>query len=130
DSFISQDIKDAFTNLGFEIVTKESLNKEILNSSSGFARKIRWVYERELYNAFQYFSDKIDGVCIIISFGCGPDSLISEIMLSESNAKNLPFLQLIIDEHTSKTGLLTRLEAFAEVIKYNLNHRTGYRADN
>ncbi|MEO0083317.1 MAG: acyl-CoA dehydratase activase-related protein [candidate division WOR-3 bacterium] len=123
DDFISRDIKDGFTNLGFEIVTKENLNKAILNRTDGFAQKIRWVYERELYNAFRYYLDKVNGVCTIISFGCGPDSLISEMMLSESNILNLPYLQLIIDEHTSKTGLLTRIEAFAEVINYNLNRQ-------
>jgi predicted nucleotide-binding protein (sugar kinase/HSP70/actin superfamily) len=117
DHFISQPIIKTITKHGFEILTKEDLDPKILNSSQGFARNIRWVYERELYNAFEFFLPQVAGVCNIISFGCGPDSLIGEIMLRRAQIRNVPFLQLVIDEHTSPTGLITRLEAFCEIIK-------------
>lgn len=117
DDFISQDIIRTLENQGFMIITKEDIPLEILNSDQGFSKNIRWVYERELYNAFQYSLDKVAGICDIISFGCGPDSLIAEIMQSQAQKQNIPFLQIVLDEHTSKTGLITRLEAFSEIIK-------------
>ncbi|MEO0075823.1 MAG: acyl-CoA dehydratase activase-related protein [candidate division WOR-3 bacterium] len=117
DDFISQDIIRTLENQGFMIITKEDLPVEILKSDRGFSKNIRWVYERELYNAFQYSLDKVAGICDIISFGCGPDSLIAEIMQSQAQKQNIPFLQIVLDEHTSKTGLITRLEAFSEIIK-------------
>ncbi|MBS4015110.1 MAG: hypothetical protein KGZ86_01550 [Candidatus Latescibacteria bacterium] len=117
DDFIGQDIKAAFIENGFAITTKEVLDQTILNSANGFAKNIQWIYERELYNAFHYNLTKVDGVCDIISFGCGPDSLVGEIMNQHANQNKVPFLQLIIDEHTSKTGLVTRIEAFSEIIK-------------
>ncbi|MEO0091750.1 MAG: acyl-CoA dehydratase activase-related protein [candidate division WOR-3 bacterium] len=116
DEYIAQDIISTFESLGFEIATKEALPENILKSSEGFAKNIRWIYERELYNAFQFYLDKVAGICNIISFGCGPDSLICEIMASEAQIKNIPFLKLVIDEHTSKTGLVTRIEAFSEIV--------------
>ncbi|MCX8015146.1 MAG: acyl-CoA dehydratase activase-related protein, partial [candidate division WOR-3 bacterium] len=119
DEFISQDIIRTFKNQGFMIVTKEDLPIKILNRNNGFSKNIRWVYERELYNAFQYSLDKVAGICNIISFGCGPDSLISEIMQIQAQNHNIPFLQIVLDEHTSKTGLITRLEAFSEIIRRN-----------
>lgn len=119
DDFISKDIINSFQEGGFDITTKEDLPDKILKSNKGFAKNIRWVYERELYNAFQYYSDKVDGICNIISFGCGPDSLIGEIMSKQANEYKTPFLQLIIDEHTSKTGINTRIEAFSEIINRN-----------
>lgn len=121
DDFISQDIIKTFKDNGFKLYTKEDLPNKILSSNKGFADKIRWVYERELYNACNYYLDKVDGICTIISFGCGPDSLIAEVMLARAKALNKPFLQLIIDEHTGRAGLITRLEAFIELIK----RRTG-----
>lgn len=124
DDFISQDIKSTFADNGFQYISKENLDKKILNSKQGFARKIRWIYERELYNAFQFNLDKVDGVCDIISFGCGPDSLIGEIMMEHANQRKVPFLQLVIDEHTSKTGLVTRIEAFSEIIKRNFRTKS------
>jgi predicted nucleotide-binding protein (sugar kinase/HSP70/actin superfamily) len=117
DDFISHDIIDTFKKNGFLIYTKENLPNSILQNSEGFADKIRWVYERELYNACNYYLDKVDGICTIISFGCGPDSLIAEVMLEKARVLNTPFLQLIIDEHTGQAGLITRLEAFIELIK-------------
>jgi len=124
DDFIGRDIKSTFRNNGFHITTKEDLANKILDSDQGFAKNIRWVYERELYNAFHYNLDKVNGICDIISFGCGPDSLIGEIMMKEANDKKVPFMQLIIDEHTSKTGLVTRIEAFSEIVQRNSTSRS------
>ncbi|MDH5683251.1 MAG: acyl-CoA dehydratase activase-related protein [candidate division WOR-3 bacterium] len=117
DDFIAHDIIATFRKNGFLIYTKEDLPPTILENSKGFAGKIRWIYERELYNAFNYYLDKIDGICNIISFGCGPDSLVGEIMADKAKTLNRPFLQLIIDEHTGRAGLITRLEAFIELVK-------------
>lgn len=125
DDFIGQDIITTFMDNGFDLITKEDLDQTILNATHGFAKNIRWVYERELYNAFQYNMTKVDGICDIISFGCGPDSLIGEIMNQHANQNKVPFLQLVIDEHTSKTGLVTRIEAFSEIIKRNYLVKTS-----
>jgi predicted nucleotide-binding protein (sugar kinase/HSP70/actin superfamily) len=73
------------------------------------------VYERELYNAFRYMVDKVDGVCVLVSMGCGPDSLVAEFMREEAKQKGVPFLQLVLDEHTGTAGLVTRVEAFVEL---------------
>jgi predicted nucleotide-binding protein (sugar kinase/HSP70/actin superfamily) len=127
DDFISQDIIDTFKKSGFLIYTKEDLPESILSSAENFAGNIRWVYERELYNACNYYLDKVDGICTIISFGCGPDSLIAEVMMKNAKKLNKPFLQLIIDEHTGRAGLITRLEAFIELIKRRLNTDIKYR---
>jgi predicted nucleotide-binding protein (sugar kinase/HSP70/actin superfamily) len=121
DDFIAQDIIDTFKKNGFLIYSKEDLPESILASAEDFAKNIRWVYERELYNAFNYYLDKVDGICTIISFGCGPDSLIAELMLAQAKKLNKPFLPLIIDEHTGRAGLVTRLEAFIELIKRRIS---------
>ncbi|MEO0113887.1 MAG: acyl-CoA dehydratase activase-related protein [candidate division WOR-3 bacterium] len=121
DDFIAKDIIETFKKNGFLIYTKEDLPETILASAQGFAQNIRWVYERELYNAFNYYLDKVSGIVTIISFGCGPDSLIAELMAEKAKASNKPFLSLIIDEHTGRAGLITRLEAFIELIKRQIS---------
>ncbi|MBM3323377.1 hypothetical protein FJY69_07875 [candidate division WOR-3 bacterium] len=115
DDYISRAIVDTFASHGYRLCTKDELPEPVLRSRAGFARKIRWVYERELYNAFRFLVDKVDGVCIIVSMGCGPDSLVAEFMRQESVALDKPFLQLVIDEHTGTAGLVTRIEAFIEL---------------
>ncbi len=117
DTFIADDILDVFKTENVRIYTKEDLPRTILSRSSGQAGSIQWIYERELYNAFQFYLDKVDGICNIIAFGCGPDSLVSELMVREAKSKGVPFLQLIIDEHTGKAGVVTRIEAFLELVE-------------
>jgi len=115
DDFISRPMVDTFTSHGYRICTKDELPEKVLRSRQGFARSIRWVYERELYNAFRFLVDKVDGVCMIVSMGCGPDSLVAEFMRDEAQKRDMPFLQLVIDEHTGTAGIVTRIEAFLEL---------------
>jgi predicted nucleotide-binding protein (sugar kinase/HSP70/actin superfamily) len=117
DDYISRAVSDTFARHGYRICTKDELPQAVLQSRTGFARNIRWVYERELYNAFRFLVDKVDGVCIIVSMGCGPDSLVAEFMRQESVALDRPFLQLVIDEHTGTAGLVTRIEAFIDLAR-------------
>jgi len=115
DDFISRPMVDTFTGHGYRICTKDELPGSVLRSRQGFARKIRWVYERELYNAFRFLVDKVSGVCVIVSMGCGPDSLVAEFMREEAQQRDVPFLQLVVDEHTGTAGIVTRVEAFLEL---------------
>jgi predicted nucleotide-binding protein (sugar kinase/HSP70/actin superfamily) len=112
DDYVARDIIDTLTGAGLLVRTKEHLPPGVLCSPDGLASSVRWIYERELYNAFRYYAPRVDGVCAVVSFGCGPDSLVVEIMQREAREFKVPFTQLVIDEHTGKAGLVTRLEAF------------------
>lgn len=116
DPYIAQPILDLFEKEGVLVYTKEDLPLPILRRSSSVSRKIRWIYERELYNAFSYYLDKVDGICQVVSFGCGPDSLVSELLAREARDLRVPFLNLVIDEHTAPAGIQTRLEAFVDML--------------
>ncbi len=117
DRFISEPVVRTFEQNGYSLITKEDLSPSVLLSRQGFARNIRWVYERELYNAFEFLLDKVAGFCIIVSMGCGPDSLVVEFMRERARITGVPLLVLVIDEHTGYTGLVTRVEAFVEFLQ-------------
>jgi predicted nucleotide-binding protein (sugar kinase/HSP70/actin superfamily) len=115
DDYIGEPIRAAFNRHGYRLCVKDDLPEALLRSRKGFSRNIRWVYERELYNAFRFYVDRVDGICVIVSMGCGPDSLVAEFMREEARQRKVPFLQLVIDEHTGTAGLETRIEAFVEL---------------
>jgi predicted nucleotide-binding protein (sugar kinase/HSP70/actin superfamily) len=61
-------------------------------------------------------SRKIDGAIQISSFACGCDAVLKEFVEKKFKENKIPFLYLIIDEHTGEAGFQTRLEAFADTI--------------
>ena len=52
----------------------------------------------------------------ICSFCCGPDSLIDEIITRDARKINLPYICLVLDEHSGQAGVITRIEAFVDMI--------------
>ncbi|MEO0088065.1 MAG: acyl-CoA dehydratase activase-related protein [candidate division WOR-3 bacterium] len=121
DKEIGDVLIETFKKEGFSVYLKDDLDEKILRKKDGFAKNIRWAFERELYNAFKYYLDKVDGICFFFSFACGPDSLIGEMMAKEAKEKDVPFLTIIFDEHSGKEGMITRIEAFCEMIKRKKN---------
>ncbi len=82
-------------------------------------KRIYWNYERELVGALLACARRqlVDGIIFIISFACGPDSMIH--ILCEQEKRRLgdvPMLTLVIDEHTGEAGLITRIEAFVDML--------------
>jgi predicted nucleotide-binding protein (sugar kinase/HSP70/actin superfamily) len=116
DEFISAAIIKTFIENGYQILTKEDLPAPVLLDRQGFAQNIRWVYERELFSAFEFLLGRVDGFCMVVSMGCGPDSLVAEFIRERAQAESVPFLLLVIDEHTGTAGLVTRVEAFIELL--------------
>jgi len=58
----------------------------------------------------------IAGAIEISSFQCGCDAVLKEFVEKEFRERKIPFLYLMIDEHTGEAGLQTRLEAFMDTI--------------
>ena len=61
----------------------------------------------------------IQGMILVASFGCGPDSLVCEMVerVYKRN-KKVPVLLLTLDEHTGEAGVVTRIEAFVDMLRW------------
>ena len=51
----------------------------------------------------------------LTNHGCGPDTLMTHLVAREMGDK--PYLQIEVDEHASKVGVITRIEAFLNSIR-------------
>lgn len=120
DYYISVDILNKLRSLGASVTTSFSLPQKIIDQEASRYQEVSWTYEREIIGAVSYYSraDKADGIIYLVSFGCGPGSIVKEIIVREviRNSK-VPFLPLVMDEHTGEAGILTRLESFLDMIK-------------
>ncbi len=123
DVYVNLDFYKKLKKQGASVITLENLPHEIFKLPVIINGSLRnyWSHEEEILAAARYFLTKgrneIDGVIFLISFACGPDSLMSELITRDMKVVNLPFLALIIDEHSGEAGMLTRIEAFVDMIK-------------
>jgi len=86
-----------------------------------------WTYEEEVVGAGgHYLQSGADGIIGIMAFGCGPDSLMMVMIHRQANRlRTTPFMSLALEEHTSEAGMVTRLEAFLDMIERNKRRRVA-----
>lgn len=121
DPYISMNLVGKLQILGASVVTPESLPTEDIEDKAGsLPKRLFWTLgKRMVGSALSFFSDEhLDGLIYLTSFGCGPESLVEELVARWVKQQGgLPLMMLTIDEHTGEAGMNTRLEAFTEMIK-------------
>lgn len=123
DTFINLDFQKKLRDQNVEVLTIENLPESIFKVPVIVNKRLSnyWRHEEEIMQSIRYFMTKgrkeIDGVVFLISFACGPDSLISELIMRDMKVVGLPFLEIIMDEHSGEAGLLTRVESFVEMVR-------------
>ncbi|MDO8691299.1 MAG: acyl-CoA dehydratase activase-related protein [Dehalococcoidia bacterium] len=119
DEFITHRIVHRLHGLGARVVTPEMIGRSGL--AAGVEKVVGrpyWTYEDEIVGAAgHYLHSTVDGVIAVVSFGCGPDSTMVDVMQRYARRPGLrPLLTLTIDEHTGEAGLVTRIEAFLDMV--------------
>lgn len=64
-----------------------------------------------------YAKAGFDGVIHIMPFTCMPEIVAQSVLQRVSRDMDIPILHLILDEHTGEAGLVTRLEAFVDLLQ-------------
>lgn len=88
--------------------------------SENISTTLYWNSNKELINSLLYYKNKVDGIIILTSFPCGNDCLVNELIMRK--VKDIPIINIVIDELNSETGLITRLESFIDIINERSNH--------
>lgn len=60
---------------------------------------------------------KYDGIIGLHPFGCMSSTSVKPVLQKISRDKNIPYLDIGLDEHTSETGFYTRVDAFISVLE-------------
>jgi predicted nucleotide-binding protein (sugar kinase/HSP70/actin superfamily) len=64
-----------------------------------------------------YAKEGFDGIIHLLPFTCMPDTIAKAMLGKVSEDHDIPALSLVIDELTGKAGVMTRLEAFIDLVK-------------
>ena len=116
DNYIGTPIVKYIKNMDIEILYANRINKkESIINSYKLSKDLYWNYSRELIGSIPKYQNEIKGIIFLTAFPCGPDSLINELLIRK--IKNIPVINIIIDEQTAEAGLQTRLESFIDIIK-------------
>ena len=102
-----------------KVVTPEMLTMEELQSATTrLVNRAYWTYEDEVVGAGEhYLKSGASGVIGIMAFGCGPDSLMMDMVQRQATRlRTTPFMSLTVEEHTAEAGIVTRLEAFLDMM--------------
>jgi len=120
DQHISMDIIGRLKKLGVNVVTAETLPEEIIRQRAAeLPKKLFWTLgQQSIGSAIHFLNDPaISGIILVSSFGCGPDALTGELIERLIHRTHpIPFLKLTLDEHTGEAGVITRLEAFLDMV--------------
>jgi predicted nucleotide-binding protein (sugar kinase/HSP70/actin superfamily) len=84
-----------------------------------------WTYEDEVLGAAgSYVRRRVDGLLSVAAFGCAPDSVMLGRVAQAAQEAGVPHMSLILDEHTGEAGLVTRLEAFVDMLARVKRHKS------
>ncbi len=61
--------------------------------------------------------EKLDGMIHLLPFTCMPEVVAKSVLPQVTEDLGIPVLSLSLDEHTGEAGLVTRLEAFVDLLR-------------
>lgn len=119
DDYITHRFMSRLRAMGAKVVTPEMAHEEAIDIAlAKLVGNPHWTFEADIIGAGEYYLEaKINGIITVTVFGCGPDSMMVGTLQRRAREFETPFLHLSLDEHTSEGGLLTRLEAFLDMVK-------------
>ncbi len=126
DPFLNGNLVQQLQRLGARVFTAADAVSGVQRGKiEHLSKPLFWTEARQSLEAVEYFLNKIDGVVSVAPFGCGAQALLSVLVEERVKQNQLPKLELHQDEHTSELGVLTRLEAFCDLLerkKYRHEH--------
>ncbi len=124
EKYINIDLIERLEAMDCTVFTIEKMPEDIFKKPVTINKTYHqyWQTEDEILKTARYFLNEgrkhIDGIIFLISFACGPDSLIQEIVMRDMMKAQIPYLALILDEHSGESGMVTRVQALIEMIRH------------
>jgi len=119
DGYITQNLIARLEEMGADLVVPEMTDHHVLmQAATDVPKQLYWSYEKEIMGAVNYWTENkmVDGVIYVLAFACGPDSLVQVLIEHRARMHKVPLMSLTIDEHSGEAGLVTRIEAFTDML--------------
>lgn len=125
DEYISMNLLDRLREQGVTVLTADDLPAELVcRAAMQLPKKLFWTLNQRMIGAAYHYLEhpRVHGLIHVASFGCGPDSMTGELIERfVRGASSKPLLNLTLDEHTGEAGIITRLEAFLDMVRWRFD---------
>ena len=116
DPALNMGIPDMLLDRGWKVITVSHLHAHDLGISADYPGVV-WPFGQHILSGAKLVRrDPRLFAVYLTNHGCGPDTMISHLFAEEMGSK--PYLQIEMDEHYSKVGVETRVEAFLNAIEH------------
>lgn len=124
DKYVGEPILRNLRELGCEPIVAEYFDAyECIHHSKEISTTLPWAYNQHLVGAIAKYRSQVDGIVILTTFPCGPDSMVNEMITRK--VKDVPILVLTMDTQDGTAGVETRLESFVDILNFKKEHADG-----
>lgn len=118
DEYVTLRLLDRLARLGVRVRTPLSIHaQDRWWNVKRLAQVPYWTFEDEVVGAAgSYLQREVDGLIALSAFGCAPDSVMLSVVAQAAQEAGTPWMSLVLDEHSGEAGLVTRLEAFVDML--------------
>jgi len=143
EPFANLDVEETLENLGAYVErsiyltgwTRENTISDTLGRTGGMSIKeaaspyldqmVGGHGQDSVGNTIIYAKRGFDGIIHLAPFTCIPEIVAKSILPQVSKDYNIPVMSLSYDEQTARAGMVTRLEAFIDLMERKRHHKTG-----
>lgn len=110
DPVLNMGIPEILLERGYKVITLSHLPGHSLDISAEYPN-LYWPFGQHILSGAKLIAHHPNLYAVYLTnHGCGPDTMLSHLFKKEMGDK--PYLQIEVDEHFSKVGVITRIEAF------------------
>lgn len=149
EPFANYDMERHLGRLGAEVVRSVNLTQWVndhlfggylpaapsLHSTMPYARPYlqSWVGGHGLEtvaSTVSYARQKLDGVIQVAPLTCMPEIVAQSVLMKVQEVEGIPVMTMYFDEHAGEAGIITRLEAFLDMIRWRKSKMGDINAQN
>ncbi|OOM14489.1 acyl-CoA dehydratase activase [Clostridium saccharobutylicum] len=115
DPALNMGIENELKKRGYKVLHLTHLEASEMNIGEEYSN-MYWPFGQHIITGAKIIKNHKNLFPIYITnHGCGPDTILTHYFKKEMGSK--PYLHIEVDEHSSKVGVITRVEAFINSIK-------------
>ena len=116
DPVLNMGIPELLLERGVRVITMGHLRGHDVDVADAYP-ELCWPFGQHILGSARIIREDPRLFAVYLTnHGCGPDTMLSHLFAEEMGDK--PYLQIEVDEHVSKVGVITRLEAFLNALDH------------